>query len=48
MFYRKFAVGQFKRSCSPECADLTHVSLVSEERSYASDGSTDIFVQNLT
>ena len=47
MFYRKFAVGQFKRSCSPECADLTHVSLVSENRSYASDGSTDVFVQGL-
>lgn len=46
MFYRKFAVGQFKRSCAPECADITHVSLVSENRSYASDGSTDVFLQN--
>ena len=48
MFYRKFAVGQFKRSCSPECADITHVSLIGENKSFASDGSTDIFVQNLT
>ncbi len=48
MFWRKFAVGQFKRSCSPECADLTHVSLVGTEKSYASDGSTDIFLQSLT
>ncbi|MBE6878114.1 MAG: NAD(+) synthase [Ruminococcaceae bacterium] len=48
MFYRKFAVGQFKRSCSPECADLTHTSLVSENTSFASDGSTEIFLQNLS
>ena len=47
MFYRKFAVGQFKRSCSPECADITHVSLIGAERSFASDGSTDVFFNNL-
>jgi len=47
MFYRKFAVGQFKRSCAPECADITHVSLIGSNRSFASDGSTDIFLQNL-
>lgn len=46
MFYRKFAVGQFKRSCAPECADITHVSLLSSDTFYPSDGSTDIFVQN--
>ena len=47
MFYRKFAVGQFKRSCSPECANLTHVSLVGAHRSFASDGSAEIFLQDL-
>lgn len=47
MFYRKFAVGQFKRSCSPECADITHVNLNGENRSFASDGSTDIFLSNM-
>ena len=47
MFYRKFAVGQFKRSCSPECADLTHISLVGDAKSFASDGSTDVFAKNL-
>jgi len=47
MFYRKFAVGQFKRSCAPECADITHVSLIGTDRSFASDGSTDVFLQNL-
>ena len=47
MFYRKFAVGQFKRSCSPECADLTHVSLIGSHRSFASDGSTDVFTHNM-
>jgi len=39
-------VGQFKRSCAPECADITHVSLLSDDTFYPSDGSTDIFVQN--
>ena len=47
MFYRKFAVGQFKRSCSPECADITHVSLIGKERSFVSDGSVDVFLQDL-
>lgn len=47
MFYRKFAVGQFKRSCSPECADITHVNLNGDNRSFASDGSTDVFLQNM-
>ena len=47
MFYRKFAVGQFKRSCSPECANLTHVSLVGADKSFASDGSADIFIQGM-
>ncbi len=46
MFYRKFAVGQFKRSCAPECADLTHVSLLGSHTFYPSDGSTEIFVQD--
>ena len=46
MFYRRFASGQFKRSCSPECADITHVCLAGNERSYASDGSADVFMQN--
>ena len=47
MFYRKFAVGQFKRSCSPECADITHVSLMGADRSFASDGSTDVFLSDM-
>ena len=46
MFYRKFAVGQFKRSCAPECADITHVSLLGDSTSYPSDGSTDVFLQS--
>ena len=47
MFYRKFAVGQFKRSCAPECADITHVSLLDEFTFYPSDASVDLFVQDL-
>ena len=46
MFYRKFAVGQFKRSCAPECADITHVSLIGADTAYPSDGSTELFMQN--
>ena len=47
MFYRKFAVGQFKRSCSPECANLTHVSLVGADRAFASDGSAQVFIEGM-
>ncbi len=43
MFYQKFAVGQFKRSCSPECAIITHTALDNSKCSFASDGSIDIF-----
>ena len=46
MFYRKFAVGQFKRSCAPECADITHVSLLGAHTAYPSDGSIDLFLQS--
>ena len=46
MFYRKFAVGQFKRSCAPECADITHVSLLNSDTFYPSDGSVELFMQD--
>lgn len=46
MFYRKFAVGQFKRSCAPECADITHISLLNADTFYPSDGSVELFMQD--
>ncbi len=47
MFYRKFAVGQFKRSCAPESANITHVSLAGADAAFASDGSPMVFIQNM-
>lgn len=47
MFYWKFGVGQFKRSCAPECADLTHVSLVGRQKAFPSDGSALAFIQDM-
>ncbi len=47
LFYKKFSVGQFKRSCAPECADITHVSLLGNKTYYPSDASVDIFLQQL-
>ena len=47
LFYKKFSVGQFKRSCAPESANITHVSLLDNKTYYPSDASVDIFLQNL-
>ena len=47
MFYWKFSVGQFKRSCAPECADLTHPSLVGREKTFPSDGSALLYIQDM-
>lgn len=38
MFFKKFARGQFKRSCAPESAIITHVSLYGMDCFYPSDG----------
>ncbi len=43
MFYKKLIAGQFKRSCAPEGAILTHCHLNGEKRSVPSDAKTAIF-----
>ena len=43
LFCRRFIGGQFKRSCAPEGARLTHVNLYGEERSLPSDGKMSAF-----
>lgn len=43
MFCKKFAVGQFKRSSSPESAAITHITLSGMDGFYPSDGSISIF-----
>lgn len=39
MFARRFVGGQFKRSCAPEGARLTHAALMGQEMSLPSDSS---------
>lgn len=43
MLCRRFITGQFKRSCAPEGAALTHVHLNGLDRGVPSDSSTGIF-----
>lgn len=43
MFFRRFITGQFKRSCAPEGARLTHVHLCGDERSVPSDSGMGLF-----
>ena len=43
MLCRRFITGQFKRSCAPEGAALTHVHLNGLDRSVPSDSSMGVF-----
>ncbi len=43
MFCRRFISGQFKRSCAPEGAALTHAHLNGEARAVPSDSSMSLF-----
>lgn len=47
MFAKRFIGGQFKRSCSPEGAVLTHAALYGESRSLPSDSSAELFLSYL-
>ncbi len=46
MFYKKFISGQFKRSCAPEGAILTHCHLNGDEKSIPSDAKISLFMQS--
>ncbi len=46
MFYKKFVSGQFKRSCAPEGASLTHCHLNGEDKSVPSDAKISLFMQS--
>lgn len=47
MFCRRFISGQFKRSCAPEGAILTHARLRGYEKSLPSDSSRSMFMIDL-
>ena len=43
MFYKRFVMGQFKRSCAPEGAKISHISLSNLEYYIPSDASYSVF-----
>ncbi|MEG0019460.1 MAG: hypothetical protein RR728_02840, partial [Oscillospiraceae bacterium] len=47
MFYTRFAHSQFKRSCCPEGAAITHINLLGAKNFYPSDGAAALLTDFL-